>query len=269
VSDTPLQSALRELQRLLSGPRLWAALGGASLLFGLVGPFGTFDALAPLPRLAYWTAIVVATYLAGVSTVYIVMAVFFRQRVPGLPAYAAAGAAAGVPVAAVVIGLNTALSGWQGFGDAARLTLYCIAISAAVSTLVALFSMPASRNASVGQVATPESVASAPDHQRPAILDRLPLNLRGRLAYLSMQDHYVEVHTDKGSTLVLMRLADAIAETRGLAGLRIHRSHWVAIDAVKSSVRRDGRLALTMSDGVELPVSRPYLADVRAAGFGG
>jgi hypothetical protein len=275
VSDTPLQSTKRELQRMLSQPRLWAALIGASLLIGLIGPFGTFDSLTILPRLAYWTAVVVLTYVAGLATVYLVVALFFRPRTTRLVPYLVAGAVAGLPVAAIVVGLNSQLYGEPGtLRGALALTGYCVAISAIVSVLVALFSIPpaepqtseAETVASAAMLAAP--VASPPlEPRRPAILDRLPVHLRGKLAYMSMQDHYVDVHTDKGGTLVLMRLADAIAETDGEPGLQIHRSHWVASAAVAAAVRREGRLVLKMQDGAELPVSRSYMAAVREAGL--
>lgn len=80
-----------------------------------------------------------------------------------------------------------------------------------------------------------------------------------------MADHYVEVTTQKGSALVLLRLADAIAETRGIDGLQIHRSHWVARDAVKALKRVEGRPMIETTSGALLPVSRSFLAPVRAA----
>ena len=61
---------------------------------------------------------------------------------------------------------------------------------------------------------------------RPAIEQRLPLAKRGPVVRMSMQDHYVELTTAHGSELVLLRMADAVAEADP-AGLRIHRSHWV------------------------------------------
>jgi hypothetical protein len=260
---------------MLSQPRLWAALIGASLLIGLIGPFGTFVSLQPLPRLAYWTAIVVITYVAGLATVHLVVAVFFRPRSTRLLAYLVAGSVAGLPVAAIVVGLNSQLFGEPGTVRGAMvLTAYCVAISAIVSVLVALFSIPqaepqaieAETVAAAAVLAAP--VASAPiEPRRPAILDRLPVHLRGKLIYMSMQDHYVDVHTDRGGTLVLMRLADAISETEGVPGLQIHRSHWVASAAVAATLRREGRLLLKMEDGAELPVSRPYLTAVREAGL--
>ena len=82
-----------------------------------------------------------------------------------------------------------------------------------------------------------------------------------------VEDHYVDIVTDKGKTLVLMRLADAIRETAPIAGLQIHRSHWVARDAVVKVHRSDGKLILELSNGLKLPVSRGYLPAAKEAGL--
>ena len=66
----------------------------------------------------------------------------------------------------------------------------------------------------------------------------MPLPQRGGLLALSVEDHYVDIVTDKGKTLVLMRLADAMKETGSVAGLQIHRSHWVARGAVIKAHRK-------------------------------
>ncbi|MFN6942712.1 MAG: LytTR family DNA-binding domain-containing protein, partial [Parvibaculum sp.] len=58
-----------------------------------------------------------------------------------------------------------------------------------------------------------------------------------------------------------------IAETEGMEGMQVHRSHWVANGAVVRSARRDGRVYLQLADGSEIPVSRSYLKPVREAGL--
>jgi DNA-binding LytR/AlgR family response regulator len=99
----------------------------------------------------------------------------------------------------------------------------------------------------------------------PAILDRLPLDRRGALVALSAEDHYVRVVTRTGEALVLIRLADAMRETGDLPGLQVHRSHWVALDAVRA-VRRSGDGAvLTLATGHELPASRRFIPALRQA----
>ena len=84
---------------------------------------------------------------------------------------------------------------------------------------------------------------------------------------MTMQDHYVDIRTDRGGTLVLMRFVDAIAETNGVEGLQVHRSHWVALGRIAQTVRLGGRPMLKMEDGTMLPVSRSYFDAVRAAGL--
>ena len=105
---------------------------------------------------------------------------------------------------------------------------------------------------------------------------RTPARLMGRLPEerrwdnvirLSSRDHYVEVVTDKSSETLLMRFSDALDELEGIDGLRVHRSHWVALDAVDGLTREAGRLFLLMRDGSRVPVSRGYLGAVRESGL--
>jgi len=94
---------------------------------------------------------------------------------------------------------------------------------------------------------------------RAKFLDRLPLKLRGAEVWaVEAEDHYLRLHTSKGQDLILMRLSDAIDELEGVEGARVHRSWWVARDAIAEAVRGDGRATLTLKDGAEVPVSRTY-----------
>lgn len=105
--------------------------------------------------------------------------------------------------------------------------------------------------------------------QAPArFLDRLPPKLRGaRLIAVQSEDHYLRLHTDRGSDLILMRLADALIELEGLEGAQTHRSWWVARDAVRDVARGDGRATLTLDGGLGVPVSRRHARALRAAGW--
>jgi DNA-binding LytR/AlgR family response regulator len=70
----------------------------------------------------------------------------------------------------------------------------------------------------------------------------LPPRLGQGAIALRMEDHDVRVSTDRGGALVLMRMADAVAEVSAIAGLRTHRSWWLARSAV-TGVRREGSAA--------------------------
>jgi DNA-binding LytR/AlgR family response regulator len=81
------------------------------------------------------------------------------------------------------------------------------------------------------------------------------------------EDHYLRLHTSKGQDLILMRLADALAELDGLQGARTHRSWWVARAAVRQVERADGRATLTLEGGLQVPVSRVHIKILREAGW--
>jgi hypothetical protein len=113
---------------------------------------------------------------------------------------------------------------------------------------------------------------SSGEPQQPAppapILARLPPRLKSASLYaVQAEDHYIRFHTSAGSDLVLLRFSDALRELRGLEGAQVHRSWWVARDAVKSSCRDAGKLFLILRDGTKAPISRSYTRALRAEGW--
>lgn len=115
----------------------------------------------------------------------------------------------------------------------------------------------------------PTQTHAAPKGAPPAkFLSRLPPKLAGgELFAVEAEDHYLRLHTSLGQDLILMRLGDAIAELEGLEGAQTHRSWWVAKTAVAGVTKLDGRAVLTLRDGAEVPVSRGFVKDLRAAGW--
>lgn len=116
---------------------------------------------------------------------------------------------------------------------------------------------------------TPVQTHAAPAGAAPTRFPaRLPPKLRGAtIRAVQSEDHYLRVHTDRGSDLILMRLTDALVELEGLEGAQTHRSWWVAREAVRDVRRLDGRATLILDDGLEAPVSRRYARALRAAGW--
>jgi hypothetical protein len=110
--------------------------------------------------------------------------------------------------------------------------------------------------------------AAPPSAPPPKFLARLPAKLQGGELYaVEAEDHYLRLHTSLGQDLILLRLADAIAELEGLEGAQTHRSWWVAKAAISAVERGDGRATLTLKDGAEVPVSRGFARQLRAAGW--
>lgn len=86
--------------------------------------------------------------------------------------------------------------------------------------------------------------------------------LNGDVIYVQVSGHYIDVVTTTGSAVLLMRLADAMAAL-GERGMQVHRSYWVAFRHMRRLIRRDHRMVLRLSDGQEVPVSRPHVRSVR------
>lgn len=253
----PLQLTLRELRIVYTDPRALLAMLAVGLVVGLAGPFSTFLVLDLPVRLAYWLAMVVVSYGAGLFGAVLLNAWLLPDRSPLVLRVLVSAIGAAVPAWAVAVGFNLLFFPTQqgAAGEYGWLFVYVLLICLALMTVLDGVLQPLL----AGKAAHP--APSAP----PPLLARLPHDIRGPISHLSMADHYVEVTTQKGSALVLLRLADAIAETRGIDGLQIHRSHWVARDAVKALKRVEGRPMIETTSGALLPVSRSFLAPVRAA----
>ena len=94
------------------------------------------------------------------------------------------------------------------------------------------------------------------------LLGKLPPTIGRNVVYVHVSGHYLEVVTTLGSALTLMRLSDAVSAL-GERGMQIHRSYWAAYDHMLRLRRQDHRMLLCLTEGHELPVSRPFLAAVR------
>ncbi len=257
MTDSVLHFTKRELQRLSRNRTVWIAVAATGLVLGLAGPFGTDATMRTLPRVAYWVAVVAFGFFGGTGMATLVVGLVaprFGQMV-GVTLSALAGGSF------VLSGLF--LLNWAALGQSPADQDYAVSIAANVLAVSLVVSWAF---ALIGRRPTPAPLVAA-GTETPRIVRRLPLDRRGRLIALSVQDHYVEVITSGGKDLLLMRLADAIAETDPEQGLQVHRSHWVALAAVRGARRDGARVILTMSDGRDIPVSRTYLPAIKEAGL--
>lgn len=106
------------------------------------------------------------------------------------------------------------------------------------------------------------------DNAAPRIMERIPEEKRGRVIRISARDHFVDVFTENGMHTIRMRFADAVNETEdGARGFCVHRSHWVAEDAIVDARKKNGRISVFLRDGSVVPVSRKYQQNVIDNGF--
>lgn len=104
-----------------------------------------------------------------------------------------------------------------------------------------------------------------PNDSPPAFITLLPQEKRGRILYLQAELHYLNVHTNAGSTLILYALKKAIEELPHNQGIQTHRAYWVAFDAIESYKKQGRQGELTLIDGQKVPISRTQLQQVITA----
>ncbi len=232
-----------------------AIAAAAGVFMALSGAMQT-TALPLHLRLAYWVPLMLGGALLGHGASLLV------RRMPRVNASpwafgAAMSVCLAVPVTFVVWGYTDAV--FATHMPAAGLPQLFVSvwiISAAMTAIMIAVNWP-------GRVTHAAALAGRPAR----FLERLPPKLKGALLYaVSAEDHYLRLHTSKGSDLILMRLADAIAELEGLEGAQTHRSWWVARHAVESARREGDKAVLTLKGGVAAPVSRPNVPALREAG---
>ena len=185
-------------------------------------------------------------------------------KLPMLAVRAASIALVAVLVTAAIVLVQAALG--RSVPTSFWLTLYGLVLGISVGIAAVGWLVERAFAGQPGAVTHAPAVGAAP--ATPRFFERMPAKLKGALLYaVQAEDHYLRLHTSKGSDLILMRLTDAIAELDGVEGAQTHRSWWVAKDAVESS-RRDGdRLTLVLKGGAEAPVSRPNVRPLREAGW--
>lgn len=258
-----LQSALRELQVFLRAPRFWATFGAVVLIFWVTGPYGTAERLATAPRLGFW--LVQHAIAWGIAIVAIVLVnTLLLSRVPSLLGRMAIGTlVAGAPV-----GLATEAISLVTFGGTP--TLSTIAQSIASGLLLSAlfcgltFMTMSSKQAAVLSPAPPPMPETVEERAEVPLMRRLKPENRGPILHMTVADHYTEVTTSRGRELVLLRFSDALEELGATAGLQVHRSHFVADINVDRLTRAEGRLAVRLKDGREIPVSRSRTEAVRS-----
>jgi hypothetical protein len=225
----------------------------AGVFLALTNAFGATTDL--WLRLVYWVVLMI---VAGLWAEVCMRTV---RRLPGMEAslparFVVSVLAIGLPVTLVVWGVT----GWIFYGQAYGFDM--------LPGLVWRVLLITAGMTAIGMALEQKTVTTGAGEGPPRFLERLPPRLRGAVIHaVQAEDHYLRIHTDRGSDLILMRLSDAVAELEGLEGARTHRSWWVARDAVQDVKRGDGRATLTLDGGLTVPVSRRHARALREAGW--
>ena len=231
-----------------------AAAAALGLLLGVLGPFRTGTALGPAVRYAFWLGLALFGYACALAAWRIV-----RRPASGALRLLAVTLVSAIPQTFATSWALSVVQPERTFGP-----LHLVALFGPVLVVQFGLALVASRLANATR---PAALAQPSEPVAAPFLERVPTLLGRELIALEAEDHYLRVHTALGSDLILARLSDAVAQLDAYDGLQVHRSWWVAADAVTGVAGQNGRLALQLRNGLTAPVSRTYFAAVRARGW--
>jgi hypothetical protein len=243
--------------------QLWKRISLDLLLFAFVGialaemgPYRTIDAPHPL-RLVYWLLAVFGSGLAGILVEHLL-----ERRVRSLWLRIAAASLIITPgVTLYIYALNALLLDLpRRWWLLPQLAWQVLVVMTLLMTLRGLLWRRVIETRTVVMPPLPEA-------ERDFRLRLSAKRRQARLIAIEAEDHYVRVHTDAGSELVAMRFADAVDDLARAYGHRIHRSWWVAGDAIEAVrwTRPGGEVRLT--GGIVAPVSRSCARALKSAGW--
>ncbi len=236
---------------------------------GVIGPFGTYDSMYSGSRYVFWISTLTFAWTLMLFISYGMRAVLMRPGLPGWAVMLAAAAVGSVPILFEVRWMAAFL-----LGDEVRLApiwlnyiqVYFITVTFSLLQWVVIERWSLATGLPL-ETGTAHQGPQKPAHAKTLRLSRMPDGLNGFILCLEMEDHYVRVHTEEGSGLVLHRFSDAVRELSEDDGMQVHRSWWVARKAVESVETENRQRFLILSNGLRVPVSLNHLPAVHKAGW--
>lgn len=237
-----------------------------AVIVAAMGPFGAVPYRDEPARTLYWLRIVAMGYVVVRPSLALASLIARKRRAPESLCWAAASVLAAVPMTALVwwAGPNPDLTR-PGPSPAEFLDTYIQVLIVTAFVVLALW-LARARPGTRAPLPRDRAASDPSADVKPALAQRLPPG-HGRIFALSMEDHYVRIHAEGGQTLLLMRMADAVALVDGLDGAQVHRSWWVARAAVTGFERDGRRLRLLLRGGLAAPVARDRVRDLIAEGW--
>lgn len=94
------------------------------------------------------------------------------------------------------------------------------------------------------------------------LVERTTPAIKGSIYHIEAQEHYIRIVTPHESRMILYRFSDAIREMPSSLGMQVHRSHWVAYNAVTGLIKDKQNLKIILTDNETVPVSRSFRTQV-------
>lgn len=223
-----------------------------TLLVGAAGPFGTYESMSFIHRLAYWFIVIVSSIVAS----KFVRRAAYAMQVSRLFQDVVIVALMAMVYSPALFLMSKAMAPQDDpmFPSYWRLTLFVVLVSSVVAV--------------VRRYADAKRLQRAEDSvPMPRLMRRLPGSFNGHIIRMNVNDHLVNVVTSAGEYSIRVRFGDAIEEMDPIDGFCTHRSHWVAKQAVSGWEKDKGKTYLRLVNGDRVPVSRTYRTELEEAGI--
>ena len=242
---------------------------GIGVVMAIIAPLQT-DQIPFLQRFVYWQILMLSGATIGLGITELVERWGRLSTLPWIK-IPLIGVLIALPLTMIVMGAGAMFFGTQAAG------VFRFGYNFGVTALISIAITTLGHMIDGGKAGAPQAIATTPAQPEPKpkpepdpepaplpdsnrFAARLPLSFQHQpVIALQAEDHYLRVHFKGGqSTMILMRLSDAIAELPTESGTQTHRSWWVAKQAVRNVTKSDGRATLMIEGGVEAPVSRSF-----------
>jgi hypothetical protein len=227
------------------GTKAWssaAMLAACALVLALAGPFGQADRFLPSHRIGLWLL-----YLVIALPVLSLVLIGLRPRLPRPIVLAAASAVlASLPI---LIGVETI--GLIEGRPLPETALDWLRSAVEVAVLAVPFSVLLER------FLRPANVAVA----------ARAIHIANDAYAVCAEGHYTRVFTPRGEQFLdhsFSAVLDALADRDGR---QVHRSWWVARDAVEGLQRKGSSAVLEITGGVTVPIARRRLRELKGHGW--
>lgn len=249
----------------------------AGILLGMITPYNTYEIPMITGRFLYWVGNIVFASLVSGMVGRLIFSILNKMEVHVVLAFLIFTAALSLPTLFWVASWELILKGI--FMNPAGFTYEYVSNSLAslnygllgylsfylkVWLITLLIVGPVSL---IGEKLNRGKKASEVAFPGRRFFDRLPAALGTDVLCLSMEDHYLRVYTSHGDTLLLLRMADAVAELEGYPGMQVHRSWWVAKSAIDRVIREPRKKTILLTNRIQVPISQRREKALREANF--
>lgn len=236
------------------------ALIAFGIIFGVLGIL-KFDQVPVIQAIGYWVTLCLSGFFVYTPIFYWGNQAFQRTNIHLVWLLVGLSIAAALLMCFVIIFISGLFFGWVvlNIRDLPELFLNSLLIGCIIHSLIIIEHYIQFIKKRFSQKGTDE-VATFSEQ---ALMNKLPLKLRGKLLCIKSEDHYLKIYTDKGQHLLLMRLKDAILQLQAFPGLQVHRSWWVAESAILESIKEGGSNFFVLENDVRVPISRTFFSLVK------